>query len=153
MAEARALAVFQAHSPNGDTPVDVISELASLVREVTRFRDFLRDRVSELSGDQWSYEHPARERITVEIGLYERACDRSARLLADVARLGLEDLERRAADHQALLERARAERIVAGIDEVLAVLDLDERQWELAPRAMAALLLHLAGSDADAGPA
>jgi hypothetical protein len=151
--EARAVAVFQAHSPNGDTaPVDVFSELADLVREVRAFRHFVRDRVSQLTAQEWSYTHPERERIAAEIALYERACDRAGRLLVDVSRLGIEDLERRAASQQALLEKSRAERIVAGLDEWMAALDLDDRQWELAPRAMAGLLLYLAGEDADAGP-
>jgi hypothetical protein len=147
--EARAIAVFQAHSRNGDhAPVDVVGELIALVREVRQFRDFLRSRVGELSVDQWSYEHPARERIAAEIALYERACDRSARLLADVARLGLEDLERRAAAQQALLERARAERIVAGVDDALGLLNLSDEQWQQVPGVLGSLFLWLAGEAA-----
>src|SRR6266536_3657599 len=111
-AEAKAVEVYRAYSPNGDnTPVDVVGELVDLVREVRRFRDFLGSRVSELSADQWSYEHPARERIAAEIGLYERALDRSGRLLADVARLGLlEELTAAVTRRRVQLERARVRR-------------------------------------------
>ena len=81
--------------------------------------------------------------------MFERAADRALRLLVDVARLGIEDLERRASGQRAMLERARAERIAAGFKDVLSMLDLDARQRELAPRAMAAFLLWLAGETAD----
>jgi hypothetical protein len=148
VAEARALATFEQYSPNGRSPepVDVLAELAVLVREVTAFKAFAADRLRALSADDW---RAADAGVAAEVALFERAADRAGKLLVDVSRLGIEDLERRAASQRALLERARAERIVAGFDDALAFLGLTDQQWERVPSVLGPLLLWLAGEAAD----
>lgn len=149
VAEARALATFEHYSPTGrgPEPVDVLAELAVLVREVTAFKDFMADRLRALTADDW---RAADAGVAAEVALFERAADRAGRLLVDVSRLGIEDLERRASDKRALLERARAERIVTGFEEALSMLDLTDRQRERVPGLLASLLLYLGGEAADA---
>jgi hypothetical protein len=149
VAEARALATFEHYSPNerSPEPVDVLAELAVLVREVTGFKNFAADRLRALTADDWRVSDAG---IAAEVALFERAADRAGRLLVDVSRLGIEDLERRASSQRALLERSRAERIVAGFDDALALLGLTDEQWERVPSLLGSLLLWLAGEAADA---
>jgi hypothetical protein len=147
VAEARAMATFEHDSPNGrdPEPLDVLAELAVLVREVTAFKDFTADRLRALTADDW---RAADAGVAAEVALFERAADRAGRLLVDVSRLGIEDLERRASSNRALLEGARAERIVTGIEHTLTLLGLDEEQWNRARGALASMLLWLAGEGA-----
>ena len=137
--EAKAIEVYQAYSPNGAQPVNVVGELAQLVREVTDFKSFAAGRLAALTADQWQTHDP---QTSAEIGMFERACDRAARLLTDVAKLGL--LEK-AIGQQALLERSRAERIVEGLQLCLDYLDLTLEQRKRLPNGLSATLLFLAG--------
>jgi hypothetical protein len=87
VAESAALAVYERHSPNGDTPVDVGGALLELVAEVRHFAAWCGQRIEALTAADFSPADPA---AAAEFGLYERALDRSGRLLADVSRLKLE---------------------------------------------------------------
>jgi hypothetical protein len=145
VAEAQAIEVYRAYSPNGgNTPVDVVGELARVVAEIARFKDFLGERVAALSAQEWRHDHPARDRVRAEVALYGQALDRTARVLVDVSRLGLEEQTRAAGGR---LERARADRIVAAFEAALAGLGLPaERQREALGRA-AFELMHLAADN------
>jgi hypothetical protein len=87
VAESAALAVYERHSPNGDTPVDVGGALLELAAEVRRFTAWAGRRVETLTAADWRPDEP---RAAAELALYERALDRSGRLLADLSRLKLE---------------------------------------------------------------
>jgi hypothetical protein len=87
VAESAALAAYARHSPNGDSPVDVVAGLSALVAEVRRFADWAGQRIETLTATEWE---PHDDRARAEFGLYERALDRAGRVLADVARLGIE---------------------------------------------------------------
>jgi F0F1-type ATP synthase membrane subunit b/b' len=66
----------------------------------------------------WRYQAGAGEQIRAEVALYERALDRTARLLADMARLNLDErLER--------LTEAQGQQIVAVVRFALLELGAD----------------------------
>jgi hypothetical protein len=85
VAESAALAVWQRHG-NGHEPVDVAAELARLTAEVTAFKDWAGSQLAALTAGEWDALDPG---TAATLGLWERALDRAARVLADVARLGL----------------------------------------------------------------
>jgi hypothetical protein len=144
VAEAQALAVYERYSPNGGAPLNVLAELARVVAEIARFKDFLGERVAALSAQEWRHDHPARDRVRAEVALYGQALDRTARVLVEVSRLGLEEQAKAAGGR---LERARADRIVAAFEAALAGLGLPAgRQREALGRA-AFELMHLAAGD------
>ena len=124
-AEARALAVFEAHAPDGAAPVNIAVALHGLVGEVERFRDFMLARVAALTADQWSHDHPDRAAILAEIALYERALDRSARLLSDVARLGIDAMLATAAVR---VKQAEVDQMLAAFEATLDVMERARRR-------------------------
>jgi hypothetical protein len=144
--EAKALAVWQAYSPNGEArPVDVLAELAHLVAVVTGFARFAEARLAALGEDDWQPDNPAREAVMAEVRMFERAQEAAGRILVDVAKLGIEAAVVSQAER---LERSRAERIVEAFEVALGVLDLPAGQRARAGAAMAAMLLHLTGGAA-----
>lgn len=75
----------------GLTPVtNPVEALTHLVAEVVSFKDVLADRVHSL-GEVRYQAGSGGEQLRAEIALYERALDRSARVLADIARLDLDE--------------------------------------------------------------
>jgi hypothetical protein len=128
VAEAQAVAVYQRHAANGDAPgpVDVLAELERLVAEVTRFKDYAAERIEALSAGQWAAHDPA---TAAEIGLFERACDRAARLLVDVARLNLDE---RIFRLRARVNEEIASQVAGVFERSLYRMELTQHQWALA---------------------
>ena len=89
VAQAKALAVYQRCSRNGDGPVDVLAELEHLVGVVTHFADFAESRLAALGEDDWRLDNPAHDQTIAEVRTFERAQQAAAQLLTEVVRLDL----------------------------------------------------------------
>jgi hypothetical protein len=140
VAEAKAVRVLAKYEPDRNTPVDVLAELRSLVSRVTSFERFAHQLVGELSAGDW--QRLADPQTAAVISMWSAAADKAARLLTDVARLGLlERAVQAAAEWQEAVERARARRIIACFEAVVARVGLTDDQRELARKAMAVSLL------------
>jgi len=143
--EAKALQVVGRYSPNGGTSADVPQALAAIIAEIRGFAAFMGQRLAEFTAEEWHYTHPDRDKILAEVHVYERAIERAGRILVDVGRLGIEAA---IVGQQERLERARAERIVSGISDLLDRLGLDEQQVQRAEPALVGLLFWLAEGEA-----
>jgi hypothetical protein len=144
VAQAQALEVFERFSPDEDEPVDVVAALSRLISRTERFERYMARRVEVLAAREQAAGDPGQ--LHVELALYRQAIGEARKLLVAVAHLGLAEQATEAAGR---LEQARAERIVAAFEAAVGLLDLDQRQHQLAPRAMAACLLSLTSEDDD----
>jgi hypothetical protein len=144
--EAKAVEVFRRYSPDGGAPADVPQALAAILAEIRHFAAFMGDRLAEFTAEEWHYSHPDRDKILAEVRVYERAIERAGRILVDIGRLGIEAA---IVEQQGRLERARAERIVAAFDAVVASLPLsaDDRQRALGRFAFELMHLGVGGGD------
>lgn len=77
----------------GAAPVDnPLVMLAELAGEILATKNIFRDRLGRLSEDAWRHtDARGAEQLRAEVALYERALDRSARILADIARLKIDE--------------------------------------------------------------
>jgi hypothetical protein len=112
---------------------DPVGALLRLATEIVAFKDFLAGRVAELREQEWRFtDDRGAEQLRAELSLYERALDRTARVLVDVNKLGLEERALRNAERVAerqgdqiaevikrILE-AIQDRIVYAVDETTA---------------------------------
>jgi hypothetical protein len=143
VAEAQAIELLGRYSPNGDrAPVDVPGSLAAIISEIRAFAVFMGDRLAEFTAAEWHYSHPDRYKILAEVRVYERAVERAGKILIEVGRLGVEAAVAGQAER---LERARAERIVEGVQAGLDYMGLTLEQRKRAQRGLAVTLLFLAG--------
>jgi hypothetical protein len=86
--------------PPGGNPLDGLLDLRD---EVTAFKEILRIKVSTMPMDVWRYANDrVGEQIRTELYLYERAIDRLAKLLINIAKLHI-------AEHRLELERETLE--------------------------------------------
>lgn len=86
--EAKAARMVPSYEPLSD-PVTALLQLAA---EVVGFKDWLGGRLAELRDDQWvSRTKLGAEQISAWTAAYERALDRTGRLLVDIGRLNLEE--------------------------------------------------------------
>lgn len=100
--------------------VDPFQALLDLAGQAIAWKDLLGDRVAQLAANDWRYEGRTGEQVRSEVTLFERAIDRCGRILADVARLGLD--ERLLAFHRQISEaqaNAWADVLDATLVEVL----------------------------------
>jgi len=152
VAEAAAIEIYQRHRPDGDTStIDVFAELAAIVAEVRGFKDFLGRQVERLTAAEWQPGHPGRDQARAEVRLYAEALDRTRIILTDIVKLGIEERAAASRGRLMLLERAKADRIVHGVEVALGKLDLTPRQWERAGPALRGVLLYLAGEESGDG--
>lgn len=81
---------------NAEPLEDPLSELLQLAGEIKELRLILRDYISAMDLSKWRYEK-ARigEQIRAEILLYERATERHAQILIQIAKLGIKALQSR----------------------------------------------------------
>lgn len=78
-----------------DDPVEALSELAG---EATAMKDFFRSQIEELR-----YSAQTGEQLRAEVGLYERALDRTMRILEVMAKLGISERRTQIAEAQAVM--------------------------------------------------
>jgi hypothetical protein len=126
------------YAPTPEPIDDPLSALLALAGEIASFKDFIGKRVTELRADEWRYDGERGEQIRAEIAIYERALDRTARVLVDVNRLNLED--RMTALHERL-----AVQFVGMFRRVLDGLNLTDEQRAKAPAVMERELRVIAG--------
>lgn len=149
VSEAAVMRAYERYSLNGHgpEPVNVLDELAAVVTEIARFKDFLGSRLAALSADQWRFDHPDRARVRAEVELYGHALDRTSRVLVEVARLNIDlSAEARAREREQVARVVHAEvgAAVFGVfNRSLSQMSLTEDQWRIArevfPRELAAL--------------
>lgn len=106
----------------GIPPVDnPLSALAALAGEITATKNIFRERLGDLDEAAWRYsDAKGAEQLRAEVALYERALDRSARVLADIARLKIDE-------RLAAVSEAQGRTLAAVITVVLERLDLGEK--------------------------
>lgn len=124
------------------TPLnDPLTALLKVAGEVSALKDFLADRVAELDPARWSSSGPQGEQIRAIVAAYERALDRTARVLVDINRLGLEDrllkLQERINDQHAALFN---EVFLAVLAEIGLTPEQEKRVPEVMTRHLTALL-------------
>ena len=116
-------AATRAINRNGIAPVgDPIEGLRSLAAEAVALKDFFSDRLKAL--EELRYQGNTGEQLRAEVGLYERALDRSQKFLHDLARLGLDERQVRVSEAQTAIFAGVIARALsaAGLPEETAVL-------------------------------
>lgn len=130
-AVADAVLAYRATKPT-ENPLDGLARLAS---EVTAFKDALAARVNALTEIRYG-DVKGSEQLRAEVALYERALDRTARLLEVMVKL---DFEKR----MVALNEAQFDIVGRALDLILDGLDLTEEQQgrvpEIVPRAFEVL--------------
>lgn len=98
--------------------VDPLTALSELAGEVVALKDYFRQRLDGLAAEAWRYQAGAGEQLRAEVALYERALDRTARLLGDMARLNLDERLARLTEAQGLqiVAVVRASLLEVGVD-------------------------------------
>lgn len=92
---------------------DVMARLLETFHDVTTWKDLCKQQLAHLS--QVRYRSGSGEQLRAEIALWERALDRSARVGADLVRLGIEDRMARVSAAQSALVVAAFD---GAVDEV-----------------------------------
>jgi hypothetical protein len=120
-----------------EPPVDLsavqnpLQALLELTAEAHAYKEELRRRVVALNENEWRYENIAGEQIRGDIILYERALDRTARMLLMIAKLGIEERLARVSERQAtLIEQV----IIQALDESGADIAAQDRARALIAR-------------------
>ena len=114
-----------------------VEELLSLGAEVVAFKDILRRKVSVL--EDWTHESDlGAEDIKAIVSTYERACDRTERVAANMLKLGLKDRKTKLEETQsklfanafmealALSNGTNTDEVVAEFQRLLGVLAASE---------------------------
>lgn len=131
-AEAAAAREVQAHADAVlayraeralENPLDGLARLAT---EVTAFKDALAARVNALTSIRYE-DMKSSEQLRSEVALYERALDRTARLLETMVKL---DFEKR----MLALNEAQLDIMSRAIDLILEGLELSAEQQEKVPQ-------------------
>lgn len=105
--------------------------LSQLAIEVVTMKNHLLERVAKLSQDDWTYgDRLGIEQVRAEIQLYERAVDRTARLLVDIGRLNLDERLVKISERQGNL-------ISEILQKVLGKIGLTDEQRETAQTELA----------------
>lgn len=106
----------------GITPVgNPLVALAELAGEITAVKDIFRERITRLEEESWRFEDAkGGEQLRAEVALYERGLDRTARVLADFARLKIDE-------RLAAVTEQQGQTLVMVITTVLEQLDLAEK--------------------------
>ncbi|MFI7628421.1 hypothetical protein [Microbispora rosea] len=104
VAEQEALKIMEKYEPQAPPVEDPITALLGLAGEITHFKNFLGARVSEMRAQEWRFtDDKGAEQLRAEIALYERALDRTARVLSDLVKLKLEERQVRVAEQQGVM--------------------------------------------------
>jgi hypothetical protein len=124
-AAARRVAAHEALAAlarRGVTPVgNPLAALAELAGEILAVKDVFRERAAQLGEETWRYEDAkGAEQLRAELALYERALDRSARVLEAIARLKIDE-------RLAAVTEQQGQTLAAVVVAVLERLDLGEQ--------------------------
>lgn len=98
--------------------------LQVIAAEALAFKDFARDQVEKLEAEEWTYtDRQMIEQVRAMIQLYERAMDRAGKLLADMARINIDE-------RLAQVTERQADITAIVLETVLRRLDLGDRVVE-----------------------
>lgn len=125
-ADAQAQALRNGIDPGS---LDVVGELMKLADEAVRWKAVCGRLVAQL--EQVRYRGGAGEQIRGEIQLYTSALERAAKILTDIARLGIED---RYLSRQRLISEQQADWTVRVIDAALEEFGVDIESPDVAAR-------------------
>lgn len=89
--EAKVVGLADKYARDAGPVSDPLRALMDIAGEISGFKDFIGERVAELRSESWRYEGTSSEQVRAEVALYERAMDRTVRVLVDIAKLNLEE--------------------------------------------------------------
>jgi hypothetical protein len=139
-AEAAVRAALARYNAGCEPVGDPLSALLLIAGEILKFKDYVGARVAELNAGDWRYNSAVAEQVRGEIQLYERSLDRAAKVLAEIARLNLDERLVRLSEQQ-------GELVVVAFERLLDALGLDDEQQERA-LALAPAILREGGKSA-----
>lgn len=68
----------------------LLEKVTQMINNITAFEDFAYNKVNELEGEIRFQDRAGAEQLRSEVAIYERALDRSSRVLTAVAKLGID---------------------------------------------------------------
>jgi hypothetical protein len=78
--------------PENDYHTSALEKMDKTLTELLQFTEQTRTMLFDLDANDWRYTHrTSGEQTRMEVGLYERALDRAARVLKDVSKMALEE--------------------------------------------------------------
>lgn len=123
----------QLQSLGWEPVLDPLGTIADLAGEIWQFKELCRAQINDL--DTWvGYNEDEEEYARALVMTYERALDRSARILSDMIRIGLDAAALGAA--KARPTREQADALGNVLDRVFADLNLTAVQKERVPQAL-----------------
>jgi hypothetical protein len=132
-ANEQAKAVIEQYRPSGGILGNPVTALLQLAQEFADLKDYLAAKVAELDPERWAATGVQGEQIRAIVAAYERALDRTAKVLVDINKL---DLEARLVKLQERIEDAQAAVIFAGVERALGEIGLTVEQRERFPDAL-----------------
>ena len=142
LVEQEARELMEKYAPAAAPVEDPLNELLAVAGEIRAFKDFLGERVAEMRAEEWRFgDAKGTEQLRAEIALYERALDRTARVLGDLARLGIEERQVRLAERQGSL-------LVTVLNRIFDRLELTPAQRALIPQVVPDELRRVAAEEA-----
>ncbi|WP_018655908.1 hypothetical protein [Actinomadura flavalba] len=123
-AEQEIHAMAAQYSPTAEPVEDPFAELLKLAGEMRGFKSFLADRVAALRAEQWTGDEDGEQNRAL-ISTYERALDRAGKVLADIARLNIED-------RVATIHERQAQVFIAAFERVMSSPELALTEQQLA---------------------
>lgn len=127
--EEQAQQAMERYGAKAEPVTDPLSALLLLAGEITQFKDYLGRLVTDLRAESWRYRGEQAEQLRAEVALYERALDRTARVLVDINRLGLEERQVRVAEQH-------GELFASAFFRILDALGLSKEQYDRAVEVM-----------------
>jgi hypothetical protein len=113
-------------SPDVDYHTSALEKMDATLTEVMSWTEGSRKRLEAIDEDEWRYQDRARqEQVRAEVLIYERALDRSAKVLKDVSKMALQE-------KIVSLGRAQTELMIRLMMRVLENLHLDDVKFQQA---------------------
>lgn len=110
--EQKVVVMAEKYITSSEPVKDPLTALLQVAGEIASMKDFVGGRVAELRAEEWRYEGLAAEQLRAEVSLYERALDRTAKVLVDISKLNLEERQVKIAEAQAALLAVCLKRIL-----------------------------------------
>lgn len=131
--ELRAKIDGELQSRGWEPVTDPLAAIADLAGEVIEFKELCRNQINQL--ESWvGYNEDDEEYARALVMTYERALDRSGKILIDMSRLGLDAAALQAARERPTREQAQT--LANVIDRVLSALNLTAVQKDRVPQAV-----------------
>ncbi|WP_156056304.1 hypothetical protein [Streptosporangium roseum] len=137
LAEQKARTALSQYSPDAVIIDNPIAELLEAAGEFKALKNFLADRVAEMRADDW---RRADAEGSENLRAYERALDRTARVLVELAKLKLEERLVRLTEQQGAM-------LAVAIQKILDALDLTAEQRARVPEIVPGVLLAIGGGE------